>query len=238
MLPSLERARDEQRSRLHPSLRAGHPARSAATAAAARHRRRRERPVAARPSVSRDRHCCRRAAKCSNTACRASSAVLRKACSTRTTCAGAPTNLRISSKPRASDTASPRRSRWVIPTVRTSQPRCCCCGRSAGGRHPAACDGAAAPPPKADLAGKPVLIVSGQRDPIIPQDNSAKLAALLTEAGADVQHDVLPVGHELSQSDLALAKAWLPRARKSSARGMDLKGPVRPYVLLNPLNGR
>jgi phospholipase/carboxylesterase len=71
--------------------------------------------------------------------------------------------------------------------------------------------------PTADLAGKPVL-VSGKSDPIIPPDNSARLATMLQQAGADVQHRTLPVGHQLSQADLALTKAWLPRARESSAR--------------------
>ena len=71
--------------------------------------------------------------------------------------------------------------------------------------------------PKADLAGKPVLIVSGKSDPIIPPDNSARLATMLQQTGADVQHRTLPVGHQLSQADLTLSKAWL-RARKSSAR--------------------
>ncbi len=61
----------------------------------------------------------------------------------------------------------------------------------------------------ADLANNPVLIVSGQRDPIIPESNSAKLAKLLTEAGANVQHPVLPVGHELSQSDLTIGREWI-----------------------------
>ena len=72
--------------------------------------------------------------------------------------------------------------------------------------------------PTADLAGKPVLIVSGKSDPIIPPDNSARLATMLQQAGADVQHRTLPVGHQLSQADLTLAKAWLPPARESSAR--------------------
>jgi phospholipase/carboxylesterase len=40
--------------------------------------------------------------------------------------------------------------------------------------------------PQADLADKPVLIVSGRSDPIIPPDNSAHLAALLANAGAGV----------------------------------------------------
>ena len=60
-----------------------------------------------------------------------------------------------------------------------------------------------------DLHGKPVLIVSGQSDPIIPPINSAALATILTKAGADVQQKVLPVGHQLSHADLTVAKAWL-----------------------------
>jgi phospholipase/carboxylesterase len=63
--------------------------------------------------------------------------------------------------------------------------------------------------PKADLAGKPVLLVSGRSDPIIPPGNSAHLAAMLANAGADVQHRVLPAGHQLSQSDLTVAREWL-----------------------------
>jgi phospholipase/carboxylesterase len=72
--------------------------------------------------------------------------------------------------------------------------------------------------PTADLAGKPVLIVSGKSDPIIPPDNSARLATILQQAGADVQHRTLPVGHQLSQADLTLAKAWLLPTGASSAR--------------------
>ena len=64
-------------------------------------------------------------------------------------------------------------------------------------------------PPAADLAGKPVLIVSGQSDPIIPPSNSQRLAVMLTKAGTDVQRRSLPVGHQLSQADLTIAKEWL-----------------------------
>jgi phospholipase/carboxylesterase len=63
--------------------------------------------------------------------------------------------------------------------------------------------------PAADLAGKPVLILSGQADPIVPADNAARLAALLESAGAVVRHETVPSGHNLSQSDVALAKAWI-----------------------------
>jgi phospholipase/carboxylesterase len=63
--------------------------------------------------------------------------------------------------------------------------------------------------PKASLADKPVLVISGLYDPIVPPDNSARLAAMLTNAGAYVQQRTLPVGHQLSQADLTVAREWL-----------------------------
>ncbi|KJC41172.1 hydrolase [Bradyrhizobium sp. LTSP849] len=63
--------------------------------------------------------------------------------------------------------------------------------------------------PKADLAGKPVLLLSGQADPIVPASNSAHLAALLSQAGASVTRKVLPAGHQLSQADVTLARDWI-----------------------------
>ncbi|HEX2528163.1 MAG TPA: alpha/beta hydrolase [Geminicoccus sp.] len=59
------------------------------------------------------------------------------------------------------------------------------------------------------LDGKPVLLLSGEADPIVPSENARRLASMLTQAGASVDHRILPVGHGLSQSDLSLAKAWL-----------------------------
>jgi phospholipase/carboxylesterase len=67
--------------------------------------------------------------------------------------------------------------------------------------------------PAADLAGKPVLIVSGESDPIIPPANSERLATMLEQAGAEVQHRTLPVGHQLSQADLTCARDWLADVR-------------------------
>ena len=63
--------------------------------------------------------------------------------------------------------------------------------------------------PKADLNGTPVLILSGGLDPIVPDENAARLAATLGQAGAAVDHRTLPTGHNLSQADLTLTKAWL-----------------------------
>jgi phospholipase/carboxylesterase len=69
-----------------------------------------------------------------------------------------------------------------------------------------------AQPPKPDLARKPILITSGQCDPIIPASNAAELARQLTHAGANAQHSVLPTGHELTQMDVTLAKEWMKTA--------------------------
>ena len=59
-----------------------------------------------------------------------------------------------------------------------------------------------------DLTGKAVLIASGMNDPIISSQSAARLASALQRYGANVEHRTLPVGHELSQADAALARAW------------------------------
>jgi phospholipase/carboxylesterase len=74
-----------------------------------------------------------------------------------------------------------------------------------------------------DLKGIPVLIASGARDPMMSPEGAAKLAALLAQYGAKVEHQTLPSGHELSRADVTLAKQWLQAhasepAHKSQAR--------------------
>lgn len=64
-------------------------------------------------------------------------------------------------------------------------------------------------PAKADLAGKSVLIVSGSQDPIVPANNAAHLATQLRDAGATVDHSILPAGHALSNADVLLGNRWL-----------------------------
>ncbi|HTX64672.1 MAG TPA: alpha/beta hydrolase [Opitutaceae bacterium] len=59
------------------------------------------------------------------------------------------------------------------------------------------------------LAGRRVLLVSGARDPIVPADHPARLAALLHAGGADVTAKVVAGGHGLTPVDLATAKRWL-----------------------------
>jgi phospholipase/carboxylesterase len=92
--------------------------------------------------------------------------------------------------------------------------------------HPQALAGAAllramvplGDPPPADLTGKPVLLLTGATDPIVPAGNADRLAAMLERAGASVQHRTLPAGHGLSESDLAITKAWIEQtANKGSS---------------------
>jgi phospholipase/carboxylesterase len=64
-------------------------------------------------------------------------------------------------------------------------------------------------PAPIDLTGLPVLIISGAHDPMMSPQGAAKLAAVLQQDGAVVEHRPLPSGHELSQADVSLAKQWL-----------------------------
>ena len=66
-----------------------------------------------------------------------------------------------------------------------------------------------ATPPEAELEGKPVLILSGAMDPIVPADDAARLASMLARASAAVSHRTLPAGHSLSQADVTLTREWL-----------------------------
>jgi phospholipase/carboxylesterase len=85
--------------------------------------------------------------------------------------------------------------------------------------HPSALKGAIlmramaplAEPPRPDLAGVPVLILSGLHDPIVPRASAEKLKAALAAAGARVERDELPAGHGLTQADVMRAKAFYAR---------------------------
>lgn len=63
--------------------------------------------------------------------------------------------------------------------------------------------------PEVRADAKPVLILSGAMDPIIPAANAGGLASALEGAGAAVTHQTLPSGHELSQADITAARSWL-----------------------------
>ena len=74
-------------------------------------------------------------------------------------------------------------------------------------------------PQLAPLPGTPVLMLSGARDPIAGPTEAGQLKAALEAAGAAVEHRILPVGHELSQADIAIARQWLQERRLSESAG-------------------
>lgn len=63
--------------------------------------------------------------------------------------------------------------------------------------------------PSSALAGKPVLILAGASDPLIPAAQSQALAQALEAAGACVSLEILPTGHGLTASDLAITQRFL-----------------------------
>ena len=69
-------------------------------------------------------------------------------------------------------------------------------------------------PPDAALAQTPILLISGASDPIIPLSNATQLATMLKNAGASVQHETLPTGHNLTQQDMKIATQWLNKQEK------------------------
>jgi phospholipase/carboxylesterase/glyoxalase family protein len=63
-----------------------------------------------------------------------------------------------------------------------------------------------------DLRSVPVFIAGGRRDPIVRPEETAKLVELLRQAGAPVDLQWSPGGHELAEEELAQVKLWLSRA--------------------------
>jgi len=65
------------------------------------------------------------------------------------------------------------------------------------------------PDVRPDLHGTSVYLAAGQADPIVPGENTERLADLLRVAGADVTLRWQPAGHSLTQADVSGAKGWL-----------------------------
>jgi phospholipase/carboxylesterase len=66
-------------------------------------------------------------------------------------------------------------------------------------------------PATVDLTGKRVLMLWGEGDPMAPAESAERLAATLAGAGAIVERELVPTGHQLSQLDAKLARGWLAR---------------------------
>ena len=65
--------------------------------------------------------------------------------------------------------------------------------------------------PPVHLGGMPVLILDGERDSRRSPGDGAELAKRLTRLSAAVAHQVLPVGHAITDMDERIARDWLRR---------------------------
>ncbi len=71
------------------------------------------------------------------------------------------------------------------------------------------------PEPLPDLAGKPIFIGAGRRDPMVAQAQTQDLAALLGSAGAQVSLHWQDNGHSITQDELNAARSWLGQAART-----------------------
>jgi phospholipase/carboxylesterase len=60
-----------------------------------------------------------------------------------------------------------------------------------------------------DLTGTSVLLMSGHHDPLVPAENSRRLAGLLAEAGANVTMRFENAGHQLTEYTLEATRRWI-----------------------------
>lgn len=63
-----------------------------------------------------------------------------------------------------------------------------------------------------DLTGTRVFLASGLTDPILPIANARRLAGMLRDAGAEVTHQEINTGHQLTSSELDTARSWMEKA--------------------------
>ena len=65
-----------------------------------------------------------------------------------------------------------------------------------------------------DLAGKPILLVNGEHDPMVSRMNAHTLSTQLATAGADVQVHWHPGGHSPDVTSINVAKAMFARLKR------------------------
>jgi len=60
-----------------------------------------------------------------------------------------------------------------------------------------------------DLSGKPILILAGKRDSMVPADETERLAKMLKGAEADVEVRWADAPHAITAEEVGAAKEWL-----------------------------
>lgn len=61
------------------------------------------------------------------------------------------------------------------------------------------------------LERKPILLLEGIADSIVPRSNAAELASLFQTANADVRLEWMRAGHGITHDDVTTAKEWLSK---------------------------
>ena len=74
--------------------------------------------------------------------------------------------------------------------------------------------------PAKDLGGRPVLLLGGSHDPIIPADDLPRVAQQLGKHGAQVTVKTVQGSHGLVENDIILTRQWL--ANNDGSRGSDV----------------
>jgi phospholipase/carboxylesterase len=67
------------------------------------------------------------------------------------------------------------------------------------------------PPELPALPGTPVLLANARMDPLVPVAATDRLAALLGRAGAEVTVAWQAGGHDLTDTDVEIAREWIRR---------------------------
>lgn len=62
-----------------------------------------------------------------------------------------------------------------------------------------------------NLSGKPILLLNGEQDPIVPRKNAEALESIFRKAKANVQVHWESTGHALTEADVTTARQWLQR---------------------------
>ena len=60
-----------------------------------------------------------------------------------------------------------------------------------------------------DLPGKDIFLAAGRFDPLVPRENTERLAGLLRRGGADVTLRWAEAGHQLTSAEVGEARDWL-----------------------------
>lgn len=60
-----------------------------------------------------------------------------------------------------------------------------------------------------DLSSVPILMTAGERDPMIPLDQTRRLARILEDGGAEVELHLERGGHELTQAEIDAVARWI-----------------------------